>query len=285
MRRDEAGFTTLELLVAAALILVIVGGALGISQTGPDAFAVQNETADMQQRLRAGADALFHDLLSAAAVRPYRSDGASPDPPGTFKPDTITAIGPGVKTYWLKTDESNGVYQLMSYAGGASFDVPVVDHVVALTFAFEGDPRPPTMVRPLTDLSGPWTTYGPAPSLAPSPPFAARENCVFVDNETDTPDARLPLLAPGTNLIPLAPSQFVDGPWCPDDVTAGRWDADLLRVRSIVVSLRVQAAIASLRGPAGALFLHGGTASAGRRFAPDVEVRFRVSPRNMNAGS
>lgn len=281
----DAGFTTFELLIASALTIIILGATLSLSQTAPDLFAVQSETSDMHQRLRAGADTLFHDLVSAAAVRPYRSDGSTPDPPGTFKPDTITAIGAGIKTYWLKTDDRNGVFQLMSYAGGVSLDVPVVDHVVALRFEYEGDPRPPTVVRPLSDAAGPWTTYGPAPPLVPVPPYAARENCVFVDNGTDTPDPRLPWLAANVSLVPLAPDLFTDGPWCPDDASTVRWDADLLRIRSIIITLRVQAALASLRGPAGALFLHPGTSRSGRRWAPDVEARIRVSPRNAGLGT
>ena len=39
-----------------------------------------------------------------------------------------------------------------------------------------------------------------------------------------------------------------------------------------------------LRGPAGVLFRHGGRSSSGERFIPDQEVRFDVSPRNMNLG-
>ena len=280
----DAGFTVFELLIASALTIIIVGATLSLAQIAPDMFAVQSETSDMHQRLRAGADTLFHDLVSAAAVRPYRSDGSTPDPPGTFKPDTITTIGAGIKTYWLKRDDRNGVYQLMSYAGGVSLDVPVVDHVVALRFDYEGDPRPPTIARSLSDPAGPWTTYGPVPSLVPVPPYAARENCVFVENGTDTPDPRLPQLA-SVSLVPLAPDLFTDGPWCPDAASSVRWDADLLRIRSIIVTLRVQAALASLRGPAGALFLSAGTSRSGSRWAPDVEVRIRVSPRNAGLGT
>jgi hypothetical protein len=279
---SAAGFTMLELLLAIGLTLAVVAAAYAISHASPDLFAVQNEAVDMQQRVRVAADGLFHDLLGASAVRPYRSDGSSPDAPGSFKTGTITAIGAGVKTYWLKTDDSNAVYQLMSYAGGTSLDVPVADNVVALSFAYEGDPRPPTIVRPLSDATGPWTTYGPAPQVGAVPPYAARENCVFVDNGTDTPDARLPALAAGPGLVPLPAAALTDGPWCPDAGSAARFDADLLRVRCIIVVLRVQAALASLRGPAGALFLHSGSAQSGRRWAPDIEITFRVSPRNMN---
>jgi hypothetical protein len=84
--------------------------------------------------------------------------------------------------------------------------------------------------------------------------------------------------------VVLAPAQLGDGPFCPDDTAPARFDADLLRIRSIGVTLRVQAASAALRGPAGVLFAQGGTARSGDRYAPDIEIRFRVTPRNLVLG-
>jgi hypothetical protein len=75
-----------------------------------------------------------------------------------------------------------------------------------------------------------------------------------------------------------------DGPWCPDATNANRWDADLLRIRRVAVTLRVEAAAAMLRGPAGPLFVNGGTARGGLAWVPDQEVRFEVAPRNLNLG-
>lgn len=285
MMRSTHGFTTLELLIAVTLMLVIVGSIFTVIQATPDAFAVESELADMHQRLRVGADALLRDVGGAAAIRPYRAGVGSPDPPGTFKRDTITAFAAVPTTYWLKEDASSGTYQLMSSSGAAGIDVPVVDDVVRLAFEYFGDPRPPVVVRPLSAPEDSWTSYGPAPSLAAVPPYAARENCVFVDNGTDIPTPRLPELATaGGTLVPLQPEQLTDGPWCPDAANESRWDADLLRVRAVAVTLRVQATSAALRGPAGALFTHGGTSPSARRWAPDVEARFHITPRGLNHG-
>jgi len=285
MSRAAVGFTTLELLVAMALTLVVVGAVLELASA--DAFTTQSEVSDMQQRLRVAAGFVFHDLSAADSVRPYRSGVAAADPPGTFKVDTVTVLGQSTTvTYWLKTDERAGVDQLMSSTGGSSLDVPVVDHVVGLRFEYFGDPRPPTMVAPLADPIGPWTTYGPRPSEIAVPPYRPRENCVFQDNGTEQPSPRLPALVPDAgHLVVLGPSQLSDGPWCPDDSASDRWDADLLRVRTIAVTLRVQAASAALRGPASALFVHQGRARISQRWAPDLEVRLRISPRNLNHGT
>ena len=83
-------------------------------------------------------------------------------------------------------------------------------------------------------------------------------------------------------MVELNPAVFTDGPWCPNAVAPNRFDADLLRIRKIHITVRVQSALASLRGPAGSLFLKGGTARAGESLVPDIEVEFDVAPRNMS---
>lgn len=186
-------------------------------------------------------------------------------------------------TYFLKSDVAAGTYQLMRHDGWIT-DSPVVDDVVALEFRYFGVAQTPELTGAPLDMAGPWTTYGPAP-----PPigvtrgsWAAGENCVFaVVDGAHVP--RLSTLPPGgLTLVELTSSMLTDGPWCPDSLSANRFDADLLRVRRIHVSLRVQSALASLRGPAGVLFAHGGTARAGDRYVPDLVTQFDITPRNLN---
>jgi type II secretory pathway pseudopilin PulG len=289
--RRADGFTLVEALVATALMLLLVAVVFVAVAPTQDAASAQTEAADIQQRVRVAAERLYRDLLSAgssgtgiAAIFPYRTQATGPDPPGTVKPDVVTIVSAaGTVTYWLKAADAGGVPQLMMTTGAASPDIPVVDHVVGIGFEYFGDPQPPALVKPLDDPQGPWTTYGPRPSSGAVAPFGPGENCVFVDDGSGTPAPRLATLAAGEDgLAPLSPAQLSDGPWCPDDTAADRWDADLLRIRSIAVTVRAQAALASLRGPPGVLFRNGGTASAPSRWAPDLEIVFRVSPRNLN---
>ena len=86
-------------------------------------------------------------------------------------------------------------------------------------------------------------------------------------------------------MVPLTAAQLTDGPWCPNDVNANRWDADLLRIRKIGVTLRVQSAVAALRGPAGVLFANRRHVTRRQPVGcPDQEIRFQISPRNLNPG-
>lgn len=194
------------------------------------------------------------------------------------------------RTYYLKADTANRLYQLMSYNGGSNSAVPVVDHLVGLHFEYYGDPEPPILKRPVSDSTGPWTTYGPRP-----PPvdvqrtaYGAGENCGFrLEPETGRQVPRLDLLdgdPSHTAMVVLTEPNLTDGPWCPDANNANRFDADLLRIRKIAVTLRVEAAIDAMRGPAGMFFVRGGTATSATRLLPDAEIRFQISPRNLNLG-
>jgi len=189
-------------------------------------------------------------------------------------------------TYYLKADTTTNTYELRHYDGYQT-DLPVVDNVVKLGFEYYGDPQPPQLLpnKALSDTTGPWTTYGPKPPVLGSNTagWGAGENCVFtVVSGQQVP--RLETLAAGLTQVKLDPATLQDGPWCPTAGSANRYDADLLRVRRVRIRLRVQAAAASVRGPAGLLFMHGGTATSAQRYIPDQEVSFDVTPRNLNLG-
>jgi hypothetical protein len=186
-------------------------------------------------------------------------------------------------TYWLKTDTVAQTYQLMRYDGNVT-DVPIADDVVGLNFEFYGDPNPPQL-RP--GLS-PATTYGPKPPDLgvdnSTDSWDAGENCVFsVSSGAQVP--RLDWLGGGNaRLVKLTQSQLTDGPWCPDASAPGRYDADLLRIRKVRVTLRVQVKNPTFRGPSGSLFTRAGTSRGGDRYLPDQEIKFDVTARNLNLG-
>jgi hypothetical protein len=96
----------------------------------------------------------------------------------------------------------------------------------------------------------------------------------------------------GDGLVPLPYSMFTDGPWCPDSTNGagvqlpGRFDADLLRIRLVRVVIRVQAGsdlVRGVNGPTNDLFAAPGRARSGHALVPDLELRFDVAPRNLNA--
>jgi Tfp pilus assembly protein PilW len=379
---QQRGFALLELAIAVALMLLVTASVFSMVNPSQSASSVESEIADMQQRLRVGADVLARDLLMAGAglyagartgslvyflppVLPFRQGATSDDPPGTFRSDRITvlyvppttgqtalaqALGPGqttlqaasesdcaagvhlcgfaagetilvvddtgnydtftiasvndaasqitiasrpadsaaatyptgsivvevrIREYYLKTDPVNQLYELMRYDGSTAADAPVLEHIVGLTFDYFGEPQPAMVTNPgnahLT------TTYGPAPTVGVA-------NCIFTGDQA-LPAPKLAVLGAGApTLVTLSAAQLTDGPWCPDAANANRWDADLLRIRKIGVTLRVESALAQLRGPAGVLFANAGASIGGGKWLPDQEIRFQISPRNLNFG-
>ena len=218
---------------------------------------VQDAAAHLQHRL--------HDFSVSYAAGSY-----------------VTAIRVGM--YYLHSDDATATYQLMYHNGVDAR--PLVDNVVDMAFQYFGDNQPPQLTgKPLADPLGPWTTYGPPP-----PPLTETrsgwpqgESCTFeVENGQHVP--RLSPIGPGIGQVELTQAMLTDGPWCPGPAAPNRFDADILRLRRVRVTLRVQAALAALRGPASVLFMKGGTASSGDRMVPDQEIRFDVTPRNMNLG-
>lgn len=208
--------------------------------------------------------------------------------------DSGTAIITQVQThtYYLKEDLTADAFQLMHYDGDAT-DAPIVDNVVALRFDYFGDPAPPTLLpnASLSSTVGPWTTYGPKPPTTGDNQhgWPDGENCVFkMQDGAQVP--RLDTLNTEVVQVKLDPSildgsdEAERGAWCPSATAEGAFDADLLRIRRVRVTLRVQAALAVLRGPAGILFTRGGTSSSAERYVPDQEIKFDVTPRNMNLG-
>ena len=151
------GFTIVELLIAAAITMAVVGAVLTTIAPLQTMLRVQGEATDLHQRLRAVTDALAGDLRASSSVRPYRVGAVRDDGlAGVFyRPDTIAVMGDATTTYYLKRD----TLQLMQYDGGRS-DLPLVDHVVGLAFEYFGPASGAgtVLVRfdPAVFLDGPW---------------------------------------------------------------------------------------------------------------------------------
>jgi hypothetical protein len=134
-------------------------------------------------------------------------------------------------------------------------DIPVLDDVVGLSFEYEGDPSPPR---------------------APKPPVGTA-NCLYDASGTPWPGL-VNLPAHDGSLATLPLSILSDGPWCGDGDNT--FDADLLRIRQVRVTLRLQVGNEMMRGRS-ADFAIAGKSADSRQLVPDYVVRFDVAPRNM----
>jgi hypothetical protein len=154
-------------------------------------------------------------------------------------------------TYYLDRTTN----QLMRYNGGTN-DVPLVDNVVDLKFEYFGDINPPLFPKPIP----------------------GEANCLY---DAAGNYVNLPTLAPDDgSLAVLTGAMLTDGPMCGGG--SNQYDVDLLRIRKVRMTMRVQAANPSLRGADTTLFRNPGTSRGGEKFVPDYTISFEVSPRNLN---
>jgi len=170
------------------------------------------------------------------------------DPSGSYPAGTPVVA---VESASITLDASSRTLRL--YDGDAT-DLPLLDDVVRLQVAYFGEGEPPVWPRPPDGES----------------------NCLYAADGTY--QSALPVLEARGVLIELTPAMLTDGPWCGTGDT--RYDADLLRVRRIRVSVRLQATDAAARGTDRARFANPGSARRSALFVPDVTVEIDVVPRN-----
>jgi type II secretory pathway pseudopilin PulG len=184
--------------------------------------------------------------------------------------------------YSLRLDPATGVSQLRRSTNGSA-DLPLLDHVTDMRFEYFGRAEPPAVIDD-GDAVRRRASFGPLP-----PPAGVDElldawppgqNCQFfrTDGRPFPRQAPLPVEVGGLARLPLA--ALADGPWCPDDVSPNRYDADLLRIRLVRITLRVQAQSPAVRGLDARLFSRPGAAREAARLVPDLEVRVDAALRN-----
>jgi type II secretory pathway pseudopilin PulG len=165
------------------------------------------------------------------------------------------------------------------YAAGRSIVVPVVQRVYYFDranrrlMAYDGYQSDMPLIDNVVDVRISYFADGSASSVARPPEGTG--NCVYDAGAPPVP--RLEDFG-GEGLHQLTLAEMTDGPIC--GAGAGAFDGDLLRIRLIRITLRLQAAADEVRG-AGALFIRPGRSSSGDNFVPDYEVTFDVTPRNM----
>lgn len=145
--------------------------------------------------------------------------------------------------------------QLRRYDGGTQ-DIPLVENVVDVMFEYFGDPEPP---------------------LKPKPPLGTA-NCLYDATGTYIGPAALPPDDGSLAKLPLA--ILGDGPYCGGG--SSLFDVDLLRIRKVRVTVRVQVGSYALRGTDTTFWKNPGGSRGSDRAVRDLAVTFDVSPRNLN---
>jgi hypothetical protein len=287
-RSDAISLITTAGSGAAAVLTATFVPALGVAQI---AATPACPVGDLACGIGVGAAVLLldgrgqSDLFNVTVVaggslslEPRGMTSSRSFPPGALLvPVTVTS-------YYLRPGSTSEGAQLMSGDGDRS-DMPFVDYVAGLTIELLGDPQPPRLSP--AGASPHAATYGPVP-----PPLGvddgrddwpAGENCTFLASGGEQ-RSRLATLPPGAGPVLLPHGTLTDGPWCPDSSAPNRFDADLLRVRAVRVTIRFEATSATVRGIDARLFVHPGTSRDPSGWAADRQVVFDVVPRALHVG-
>jgi len=197
---------------------------------------------------RSGSYDVFTVTSTEGPVLTVRHQGTGSS---TSYPAGTPAIAVESTTYALEA----GSRVLRRYDGDAS-DLPLVDDVVGMRVGYFGAPEPPVWPRPA----------------------AGESNCLYASDGSFL-SALMPLIGAPGRLVELSPAMLTDGPWCGAGDT--RFDADLLRVRRLRVSVRVQAGDAAVRGTDPVQFANPGRARRAPFLVSDATIDIDVAPRNL----
>jgi type II secretory pathway pseudopilin PulG len=278
---QSRGYMLVELLIGAAITCAMAAILFQFAVAAQGALAVQGNAADQQQRLRVATEALRHDLLIAGAgpsrgagmgplitafppVIPARRGLVNPDPELTIRTDRISVVYvPETRTQTVLRSAMPLPSSPLAIDGGAPgcapgiacdfaigdraiiYDPTVVGVHDFLTVGSIDQAR--ALITPVSPLSQAYPT-GARVALVTMRDYyfdsAGRRLMVYNGDQSDVPlvdhvaDMRIELVADPPAGV-LATSQLTDGPFV--GVSPNRFDADLLHVRRIRVTIRLEA--------------------------------------------
>lgn len=279
------GFSLIELLVACALLMIVGGGVAALAGPLRHALARSDAIAQLEPAARGAIEALL------SGVRDAGGDTLVADP-GFSLASLIPRVRPVVDLGDGTWASPGGAIEILATSGGAVLAAPVAagSGVLPLETATRCATGPPACGFVVDDEVVVYTQAAaerltvrgvlPGQLVLAQPlagPFAMGAALVRV--ETTRYGTRA--LPDGSRRLVRITAGGAEQPVL-DNVVALVVEADTadpLRVRRVSIRLRLEAAAATLRGPAGRLFQRAGTAVHARQWVPDVEMQFVVALR------
>jgi hypothetical protein len=281
------GFTTLELLIASVLLLVVTGGIASLVQPIGDSVERSLGRSDLVGGARAVLEQLGAELREAGSpaavaidrVRPAR---VAPAVVPLNDLDATSALNPGHAVRILRVPPLARQGTLIGAAAAGSVFIPM-DETAACTATSPGcgfvsgmtallhDETAAALVTVL-DVVSPGTVRVTTPlPVAFNAGAVLAEVLVTSYGLRPEPDGSSRLVRERHGVDQPVIQQVVE-------FTIQTSGPDPLRVRAVDLRLRLEAP-AHLRGASGALFKRAGTSSRARSLVPDVEWNARIALR------
>lgn len=303
----EAGYTLVELVIGAAMMLTVTSWIFAVLGNGLGRSSLWNESAELHQRARVAIDAISAELLSAGR-------GTAAGPLSQFLPP----VAPG-RRFTLASTNAVTVRYLPEHAAWSTLASSLAPEAAAARIALGagcalvaacGFTAGTEVV--LFDRAGNWDlasiTTVEADTLMLTDVAGAR-SVTYEQGATvaevvettlyfDSIERQLRRERPGGSALPVADnvvdlqlsyfgdrftplplSMLTDGPFSGSGASA--YDADLQRIRTIRATVRLQTGVNALRGQDPRLFARPGSATKLERMLPDVVLSIDISPRNL----
>ena len=307
----EAGYTLLELLVAAALMAALTAATCSMLVDAKGMFDTAGERAGLHQAARVGMDRLTTAIgrAGAGAARGEYAAGLvrwmPPVWPGradrTPRADAITAISaiPGVPPAVLAFDAPAGS-AVLDFERSAACALPCgfADRMTVLVLDGRGNFDLFTLVETdgasanvLRLAGGTGASYESGAAVLPAEVHTYYWNSirgelrVYDGDRGDFPvidhvvGLAFEYFSDSSPPVSLGSAQFTDGPW--SGTGSDPFDADLLRIRGVRVTMRVEVASPWHRGRDARWFQNPGGAGDSRRLVKDVILEAAIAPRNL----
>ena len=314
----EDGFTLVELLVATAMLLALMAVTGRVLLDVRTAIQVTSERADLQQRARVALEALALRIRGAGAgadhgavvgrlaqwvpvVWPGRPEDRAAFATGLTTIEVLASVPAATLRFALPR---GAAAMDLEYRAGCAAPCGFFERMTVLLLDADGD----FDLYVLTAIDGGSASarrlgfgtddgYAGGSAVLPVDLRAiyfddrSRELRAFDGDRSDLPivnevaDLQIDYLgqAVGETLETLDSAALEDGPW--RGTGAEPYDADLLRLRSVRVMLRLQAGTPLYRGTHPSWFRHPGIAVDPARMVKDVTLRTTIAPRNIREGA
>jgi hypothetical protein len=284
----ESAFTTIELLVASSLLLVVTGAIAAMALPMRDAVERSLGRADLTGSSRFAVERLLADLREAGSPPTVTPAGARLEammPPVVTLQDLQTHLaqspGRAVQIASVPALAPQGELAAPVTAGTVSLPLNLTSRCTAVGLAcgfrpgmtavlFDASRFAILSVQSVDDVG---TVRVAAPvndGFAAGSVLAALSISVYGLRLNADGSSRLVRVRQGSEQPIL--DHVVD-------FAIEQTGPDPFRVRRVQLRLRLEAASAALRGPAGYLFTRGGAATRARQWVPDIEVRTSVALR------
>jgi hypothetical protein len=289
---NSRGFSFVELLVAAALALLVAGALFTTAAPMKAIISRSLEGAHLEAGARAALDQVVADVREAGS-------DASIAPPDTRLVAVVSPLeilenldsapvgppGAAVRVRRIPSGAAQGRLRAPAFVGDTILRLDVTSNCLSGPPSCGFDAGTAVLFTSTISTLVSIAATAQESAILSAPLTSAFPPGAVLSELLTTSYGLRPVPGAGARLVRIT-TNGAEQPLLDDVVLfeVDADDADLTRARRISLRLRVEAGLAYLRGPAGYLFTRAGTATSATQWLPDAELGADVALRNVRGG-